>query len=263
MGHSVGDSLRALGSPLPAVAISSRRQFLIHAGRASLAVAVLGVSACTSGPADEPDDPTGEKSEGSFQNPEASLWWERVDLGSVSAYVLLRGNKAAVVDTGNPGSVDAIGEALRSAGADWDVVTDIVLTHNHPDHAGSLTEVALRAPKATVHVGEADSADLAGNVSVANDGDDIFGLRVIATPGHTLGHISVYDEQLRVLVAGDALTNTAGLAGSNPQYTVDLEMATESVRKLAELPVETVLFGHGYPLRRRVQASLKELAATL
>ena len=40
----------------------------------------------------------------------------------------------------------------------------------------------------------------------------MFGLRVIATPGHTMGHISVYDEAASTFISGDALTNVR-LAG--------------------------------------------------
>ncbi len=241
---------------------ANRRQFLVHAGRGSLAIAVLGLGACSTSPAKEPPGKADQTS-GPDPHPAAAVWWERVNLGDVSAYVLLRGNKAAVVDTGQAGSAEAIAEALRSAGADWNAVSDVVLTHNHPDHAGSIGEVLSRARKATVHVGEADSDQIPGAVSVAEDGADIFGLQVIATPGHTLGHISLYDEQMRILIAGDALTNTAGLSGSNPTYTADAGLAAASVKRLAELEVQTLLFGHGYPLRRGVQASLQELAASL
>ena len=47
------------------------------------------------------------------------LKWSRVELGFVSAYVLVRGNEAAVVDTGVGGSGEAIGTVLDEAGPGW------------------------------------------------------------------------------------------------------------------------------------------------
>ena len=53
------------------------------------------------------------------------------------------------------------------------------------------------------------------------DGQEVFGLQVVDTPGHTPGHIAVFDNDSRVLVAGDALTNTIdGLEGPMPEYTM-------------------------------------------
>jgi glyoxylase-like metal-dependent hydrolase (beta-lactamase superfamily II) len=93
------------------------------------------------------------------------------------------------------------------------------------------------------------------------DGAEVFGLQVVATPGHTAGHICVFDPESGVLVAGDALTNAGALNGSNPQFTEDPAAAAESVRALAALPVRTVLFGHGEPLESGAAAALARLAA--
>jgi glyoxylase-like metal-dependent hydrolase (beta-lactamase superfamily II) len=189
----------------------------------------------------------------------------RANLGFVSAYVLVRGRQAAVVDTGVAGSADAIGSALQSAGSSWDAVTDLVLTHHHGDHAGSLADVAARATKATVHAGEADIGRITSPRAIvaAADGSEIFGLQVVATPGHTLGHISVLDRATKVLVAGDALNNSAGLTGSSPQNTADADQAKASVKKLAALDIAGILFGHGEPLTADASAVLRQYAGTL
>jgi len=72
------------------------------------------------------------------------------------------------------------------------------------------------------------------------------GTRVIFTPGHTPGHMSLYLERSRVLVAGDALTAEEGrLHGPNPPVTLDLDEAARSVSRLAELDVETIVCYHG------------------
>ncbi len=72
------------------------------------------------------------------------------------------------------------------------------------------------------------------------------GTRVIFTPGHTPGHLSLYLERPKVLVAGDTLTAEGGhLNGPNPPLTLDVGEAVRSVRRLAELDVETIVCYHG------------------
>ncbi len=66
----------------------------------------------------------------------------------------------------------------------------------------------------------------------------MFGLQVVATPGHTAGHVAVFDPDGGVLVAGDALINDGGLSGSNPRFTEDERAAAESVRRDAGLELD-------------------------
>jgi glyoxylase-like metal-dependent hydrolase (beta-lactamase superfamily II) len=239
----------------------SRRRLLIDAGRGTVAVVLLGAAACSNDPA-EPAAPAGDATPSPGPPPEGTADWTRVDLGFVAAYVLVRGREAAVVDTGTPGSADAIGESLRGAGSSWSAVRHVLLTHYHDDHAGGVTDVLQQADAATGYAGEADlpRIDAPRPMKAAADGAEIFGLQVVATPGHTAGHISLFDPAAGVLVAGDALTNTAGLAGSNPQYTADDAQAQESVRKLAALPVRTIYVGHGAPVEESAAEELGRLA---
>ena len=141
----------------------------------------------------------------------------------------------------------------------------MVLTHKHPDHAGSIGEVLTEATRATGYVGSADLAevDAPRRLTALDDGDDVFGLQIVATPGHTAGHLAVFDPDTGVLVAGDALTNTDGLMGSSPQFTEDEAAAAASVRKLATLAPETILVGHGDPVVDGAAAALAQLAASL
>ena len=76
--------------------------------------------------------------------------------------------------------------------------------------------------------------------------DPAGGIRVIFTPGHTPGHLSLYLENSKILISGDALTSQDGtLNGPNPVMTLDRQTAGESVRKLAELDVQTIVCYHG------------------
>jgi glyoxylase-like metal-dependent hydrolase (beta-lactamase superfamily II) len=253
-----------------------RRWLLRQAGRSVVGIAVLGVAACSDGSrgSDQQASPARSRTPtasgtaaGSASATDAGgLAWSRVDLGFVAAYVLVRGREAAVVDTGVAGSTEAIGTVLDEAGPGWAGVRHVVLTHKHPDHAGSVGEVLGQAQAATGYAGAADLAsvgDVPRRLRALGDGDDVFGLQVLATPGHTAGHLAVFDADTGVLVAGDALNNMDGLSGSNPQFTEDEEAAAASVRKLARLAPRTILVGHGAPVQRDAAAALQELASSL
>jgi glyoxylase-like metal-dependent hydrolase (beta-lactamase superfamily II) len=254
----------------------ARRGFLVHAGRGVLAVAVLGLAGCAT------DDEAGPAPAPARSGFAAGLAWYRVDLAYVSAYVLVRGRQAAVVDTGYGGSADRIGAALEAAGTGWDGVRHVLVTHAHYDHAEGLADVAERATGATLYAGAADldviaspppgppgspaqGTPAARRIRAVTDGEDVFGLQVVTTPGHTLGHIAVFDADSSVLVAGDALTNTVDgmLAGALPVVTVDPAAAADSVRKLAALDPRVILVGHGPPVERDAAAKLWRLASTL
>ena len=118
--------------------------------------------------------------------------------------MLVRGNEAAIVDTGTAGSEGAIAQTLTDLGADWTDVNHVLLTHFHPDHAGSIGAVLAAAEAASSYAGEADIAGIQSPrpLVAVGDGDEVFGLRIIATPGHTAGHIAVLDPDGGFLVAG-------------------------------------------------------------
>ena len=248
-----------------------RRWLLTQTGRGAMGIAVLGFAGCSDAgePADKATDPTSSQisppAESGTAEAAGGLAWSRVELGFVAAYVLVRGREAAVVDTGVAGSVDAIGAVLDKAGPGWAGVRHVVLTHKHPDHAGSIGDVLTEAPGATGYVGAADldEVDAPRRLSPLDDGDDVFGLQIVATPGHTAGHLAVFDADTGVLVAGDALTNPGELMGSSPQFTEDEAAAAASVRKLATLAPRTILVGHGDPVVNDAAAALAQLAESL
>ena len=66
-----------------------------------------------------------------------------------------------------------------------------------------------------------------------------------------------------MLVAGDALNNDGGLAGSSPQFTEDAAAAAESVRTMARLRPRTILVGHGPPVTDRAAEAFDQLAQSL
>jgi len=80
------------------------------------------------------------------------------------------------------------------------------------------------------------------------DGDSLFGgrCRVIATPGHTPGHISLHIPELDSVIAGDAAVNENGrLAVANPQFCLDPVRAEKSLDKLRSLRAARYFCYHG------------------
>jgi glyoxylase-like metal-dependent hydrolase (beta-lactamase superfamily II) len=190
----------------------------------------------------------------------------RVNLGFVNAYVLVRGKEAAVVDTGTPNNAEKIADVVRAAGLGWNAVHHVILTHYHPDHIGSVGEVLGAAPKATAYAGAADIPQITSPrpVKAVGDNDEVFGLRVIATPGHTPGHICVFDPAGSLLILGDAMNNVGNeLSGPNPKYTADMAQAHQSVKKLAKLKFQRALFGHGEPIDKGASQAIARLAGAL
>ncbi len=193
------------------------------------------------------------------------LQLQHVSLGFVSAYVLVRGSEAAIVDTGVSGSGEAINDALTMMGLAPSNVRHIILTHNHGDHVGGLGELEGEMTNATVWagVGDVDTIRTSLTLSEANDGDEIFGMGVVGTPGHTVGSISVFDTDTGLLVAGDAINGDGegGLLGANPDFTPDMEGANASVAKMAALGPRVAAFGHGgAPVTEDVTAKLAAIA---
>jgi glyoxylase-like metal-dependent hydrolase (beta-lactamase superfamily II) len=190
----------------------------------------------------------------------------RVNLGFVNAYVLVRGKEAAVVDTGTPNNAEKIVDVVRGAGLGWDAVRHVILTHYHPDHIGSVGEVLGATVKATAYAGAADIPQIKSPrpLKAVGDNDEVFGLRVITTPGHTPGHVCVFDPAGSLLILGDAMNNIDNkLAGPNPQYTADMAQAHLSVRKLAKLSFQRAVFGHGESIDKGASQAIAKLAGTL
>ena len=183
----------------------------------------------------------------------------------------------------------------------------IVLTHGHFDHVGALRELAetwdvpiyahelelpylngqSSYPPPDPSVGGGMMARMAGwyprgpvDVSrwlrplpTGGTVPEMHGWQWIPTPGHTPGHVSLWHEDARLLIAGDAIVTTRQesayavvrqmpeLNGPPKYYTEDWELAAESVRRLAALAPQTIVSGHGPAITgMKARSALKQLA---
>jgi len=170
---------------------------------------------------------------------------------------------ATLVDAGGPGSDEAIVGVLAGAGVRLGDLRRIVLTHQDLDHVGSLSALA-RASGARVLAHEAEAPFIDGSRrprfaepevlergpeyrpvverlrptlvdQLLTDGERLDlagGVRVVSTPGHTPGHLCLYLERSRTLIAGDALLAHRGrVYGPSSEFSADLAAARRSVRR--------------------------------
>jgi len=84
---------------------------------------------------------------------------------------------------------------------------------------------------------------------IVNDGD-IFdwcgGCRIVATPGHTPGHISLYLEREKTIITGDAMAIEDGKPViANPEFTLDMDSAKRSLEWILSCGAEKIICYHG------------------
>lgn len=236
------------------------RRFFVTTGAGVLGLAVI--SSCSR--STPPPSTTAAPASAVPQSTALPEGWHRVNRSYVSAYVLVRGKEVAVVDTGTPGSGSAIEDGLKAAGTGFAAVKHVILTHYHDDHIGGLSDIEPKV-KGTFYASTGDAGNIITDkpLKTLKDGDEVFGLRIVDTPGHTMGHISILEPATGTLIAGDALRTQNGLEGSDPQFTSNTELANASVKRLATLDIRAILPGHGEPLTSGAGEALQKLAASL
>jgi glyoxylase-like metal-dependent hydrolase (beta-lactamase superfamily II) len=203
----------------------------------------------------------------------------------VNAYLVREDDGFTLIDTTLGGTAEHLIVAAETAGGD---LRRIALTHGHGDHVGSLdglkdklgdsVEVLMPELDARIHAGEkVVEGKLPGSwpkLKTTPDtrisaGDRVGSLEVIASPGHTPGHVSFLDTRDRSLIAGDAFTGYGRLAVPSHYYwrfpfatmaTWDKAKAVESARALSELSPAVLVMGHG-PAFRDPRAAMDQAVA--
>jgi glyoxylase-like metal-dependent hydrolase (beta-lactamase superfamily II) len=188
----------------------------------------------------------------------------------VNAFLVREDDGFTLVDTTLGGGGDALIAAAERAGG---AIRRIALTHGHGDHVGSLDALKERLGKTVeVLMPELDARILAGDKIVEgklpgswpkvetvpdvllSGGDRVGSLEVVASPGHSPGHVAFLDTRDRTLIAGDVFTAYGHLAVTSHFYlrfpfaamaTWDRAKDVESARALRALDPALLAVGHG------------------
>jgi glyoxylase-like metal-dependent hydrolase (beta-lactamase superfamily II) len=218
----------------------------------------------------------------------------RVDAGpysnAISVLLIADEEGWALVDAGTPASPFRIQGALASLEVGPDELKRIYLTHHHPDHIGGLQGVLWWATQAEVVAPRLEARIISGEHPpdippsklgafiarrqplsaqkvdrVLHEGDTFAGFRVIATPGHTLGHISVLRDRDGLLFTADAFGRLPFSrrirVGVGKYICADPLEAKRSAEKLLGEEFTTVVFSHGKTIREGAKERLAEIAA--
>jgi len=188
----------------------------------------------------------------------------------VRVWVVVEEDGVTLVDAGMPFMAKGILKFLDRLNAG--PLKQILLTHGHSDHVGSITKILERhsvpvyAHAVEIPYMEGDlpyprrkkaeanvKKGLAQPLPATQDADfpfqTIAGLTPYSTPGHSPGHVVYYHEQDGVLLSGDLFTSKKGkLRRPMPIFTADMAEAVRSSRILEKLQPKRVEICHSAPV---------------
>lgn len=214
-------------------------------------------------------------------------------------YLIEGADGLTLIDASVEGAEGAIGRELARRGYTLKAIRRILITHAHPDHIGALAAL-VEASGATVYAHALEAPIVRGEQPPKYSPDykdsplsrrfsALLGIRgvppskvdrliaegdllpevlpdlqVIEAPGHAYGQVAFYSPERKLLFCGDAMTRLTGRLGLPlAPFTPDMAEAKRSIKKLAQLDVEKLCFGHGVPMTRNARARLRAFAAKL
>lgn len=203
-----------------------------------------------------------------------------ISLGPVNVFLIDHEADLTLIDTGIPASTEKILRAIQELGKRPAQLKHIVVTHCHPDHAGSLA--ALKQATGALAYMHPRDAELVVNGQASrplgpapglvnhiifklfvragtahipaarveclvNDGEELpvaGGIKAIHAPGHCAGQLALlWPQHGGVLFAADTASNMLGLNLS--MCYEDLAEGQRTLARLAGLEFEVACFGHG------------------
>lgn len=189
------------------------------------------------------------------------LFWYRegMPFGDCNKYVV-KGEFLILIDTGNPLTVNSLLKMLKEDGLEVSDVRVVVNTHCHPDHCGANNEIdKLTGAKFIFHPAELEHIKryrVIGELLAIDQWEprvepewrdeltngDVT-LKMLHTPGHSTGSISIYCPLEKFLICGDLVFNKgigrADLPGG------DERKLCKSIEQVSKLSLECLLPGHG------------------
>jgi glyoxylase-like metal-dependent hydrolase (beta-lactamase superfamily II) len=206
------------------------------------------------------------------------------------------GHEWVLVDAGFYGYTDAIRQRAAALYGPGTAPKAIILTHGHADHVGALRSLLRHWPNVPVYahplehpyltglgsypppdpaiggggmalmswvfpIGPEDFSEVLQPIQASGQIPELPGWRAIHTPGHAPGHVSLFRDKDRTLLAGDAfvttnqnslsavINQTEAIHGPPAYFTYDWNAAEASVRRLALLNPLRVGTGHGHSMQ--------------
>lgn len=182
--------------------------------------------------------------------------------------VLVKDENPIVIDTGFGGDYKETARLIESAGVPLDELSLIVNTHYHSDHVGGnyfiqqryQTDIATHRwdghliNRKDWEIGSANYLDqpiepyrvtrMLEDGDLLRTGEKTF--RVIHTPGHTLGHISLYEEDDEILITGDLFhRDDVGWFNIFREGVSAIHRSIESLERLQTMSIQKAYSGHG------------------
>jgi glyoxylase-like metal-dependent hydrolase (beta-lactamase superfamily II) len=208
----------------------------------------------------------------------------------MNCYVVVEDDGLTLVDSTMSSPADDVAALVKELGKE---LRRVALTHAHGDHVGGVAGIRTRFPGVEVSIAEREAPILAGDKALlANEpqtqvkgffdkvawkpdrllkpGDRVGSLEVVASPGHTPGHIAFLDVRDRTLIAGDAFQTRAGIAVSGvvrPLFpfpamaTWNKPTALASATALRALGPSLLAVGHGEALNEPATAMDRAIEA--